>query len=136
MDSADAGEIPRCAHGPFFRKAKADSAFVAGKAVIDAYNFEIKQDWVGIMLAPSALTRVPNLAERCKLENPGTQEGRRLIRANLPWSAFVQRYGLIPFHKVDPFDDALFDGFAIRHGEETLRNDLRLSVKNVRVSSA
>src|SRR6266705_707363 len=60
-------EIPlrgAIAHGSFFRTSSRGGTFVAGKAIIDAYMFETKQDWVGIMLAPSARKTIPNLEER------------------------------------------------------------------------
>ena len=41
--------------GAFVRSTVGQNVFVAGRAVIDAYQFEQVQDWTGIMIAPSAL---------------------------------------------------------------------------------
>jgi len=53
-------EIPlrgAIARGFYARGAlqNSESVFVAGRAILDAYNFEKKQNWLGIMLAPSAV---------------------------------------------------------------------------------
>ncbi|HEU4389711.1 MAG TPA: hypothetical protein VFV34_18040 [Blastocatellia bacterium] len=50
------------AFGSFFRSAIGESVFVAGRAVVDAYQFEQTQDWIGVMIAPSARARVTDLA--------------------------------------------------------------------------
>src|ERR1051325_8865090 len=53
-------------HGDFVRReTKGRGVFVAGKPIVDAYRFEKAQNWVGILIAPTALTRFPDLASRC-----------------------------------------------------------------------
>jgi hypothetical protein len=58
------------AHGSYLTSKTATGTFVAGRAIIEAYTFEQRQDWVGIMLAPSVNARVPDLTERCLIEDP------------------------------------------------------------------
>ncbi len=89
--------------------------FVAGRAILDAYHFETVQDWVGIMLAPSTIKRVPDLAKRCALStvNLNLEETHRAIREQIPWTAFVQPCYNIPFHASNPFENNDFSGFAI-----------------------
>jgi len=102
-------------HGSYVRSAAlAGGVFVAGTAIIDAYRFEKNQDWVGIMVAPSALRRVPDLKARCALEGleASTVEGQREVRRRT-FAPFVQPCQTIPFHKSSPLDDNDFEGFAV-----------------------
>ena len=101
-------EIPirgAIAFGNFFRSTVADSVFVAGSSVLDAFWFEQQQDWVGVMLAPSARVRVPDLADRCKLQFPTSVEFQRRVE----WAAVIQHCDSIPFHN----EVNAFDGFAV-----------------------
>ena len=101
------------AHGAFVRSAVGESVFVAGRAVIDAYQFEQAQDWIGVMIAPSALARVPDLEARCRLANHTTTEGFREVVPRIKWVAFIQPCHTIPFHSENPFEGSTFDGFAV-----------------------
>lgn len=82
-------------------KPRQESVFVAGNAVIDAYQFEQAQDWVGIMIAPSARERLHDLPNRCGI----THEESR------PWAPYVHRC-LIPFHRSSQ-EARDFDGYAV-----------------------
>jgi hypothetical protein len=101
------------AFGSFFRSSIAQSVFVAGSAVIDAYRFEQLQDWVGVMVTPSALTQVPDLEGRCRLEGHTTVEAFSNVGSRLQWVAFIQRCYSIPFHSATPLESPSFDGFAV-----------------------
>lgn len=99
--------------GAFVRSTVGESVFVAGRAVIDAYQFEQAQDWVGIMVAPSARARVPDLEERCRLANHTTVAAFRAVEPRFAWTAFIQPCRSIPFHAENPFESSGFDGFAV-----------------------
>jgi hypothetical protein len=99
--------------GDFVRKAVGDSLFVAGRAVIDAYQFEKAQDWVGIMVAPTALDRVPDLGVRCRMENYQDVAMFVTDKQRLAWPAFIQHCPNIPFHEGPTFQLETFDGFAV-----------------------
>src|SRR5438445_5418829 len=101
------------AQGSYFRSEVPGGVFVAGKSIIDAYTFEKAQDWVGIMLAPSAVKRVPDLNERCRLYRPSSRESVRELGERLRWAAVIQRCSSIPFHSNHPFENNSYDGFAI-----------------------
>jgi len=105
-------------YGDFFRSAVGESVFVAGRAVIDAYNFEQLQDWVGIMIAPSARARHRELPENCQLRDYTGNITYDSLEARIAWAAFVQRFEHIPFH-VPTLPD-FFDGFAIVPTEGSL----------------
>jgi hypothetical protein len=87
--------------------------FVAGRAVIDAHQFEQQQDWIGIMIAPSARERVPDLEQRCQLQGRTAVEAFREVEPRMQWPAFVQHCYDIPFHTETPFDTQTFNGFAV-----------------------
>ena len=102
-------------YGSFIREAFGESVFVAGRAVIDAYQFEQAQDWVGIMVSPSALARVKDLETRCYLDGNLHSLGGHLIDllARIGWAGLIQPYRSIPFHSPNPLDPQTFDGFAV-----------------------
>jgi hypothetical protein len=106
-----ANEIPvrgAIAHGSYVREKTPSGSFVAGRAIIEAYQFEGKQDWVGIMLAPSVIRKVPNLADRCRVEDPHVARLMAELIERLPWAAFVQPCNEIPFH-----GSGNYHGFAV-----------------------
>ena len=119
------------AFGDFFRSRISESVFVAGRAVIDAYRFEQAQDWIGVMVAPSALERVSDLNARCLLlESHGTVDQIQELRRRLPWPAFIQPCHRIPFRAASPLEDSTFDGFAVVHTSGALEPAaLRDSIK-------
>jgi hypothetical protein len=109
-------EIPlrgAIACGPFVREESKGGVFIAGNAIIDAYAFETAQDWVGVMLTPSAHRRVPTLKDRCRLSNFETPDGLKALEDRMGWAAHVQPCASIPFHCTTPFEDSQYDGFAI-----------------------
>lgn len=92
------------AYGDFVRSEINGSVFVAGKALVDAYEWERKQDWVGIMVTPTALKTVPDLKLLCS-------EHQAITTRSLKWFAHLRHYAGIPFHATpDPFT---FDGFVV-----------------------
>lgn len=103
------------AYGSFFRSKGPSGVFVAGRAILDAHHYEKLQDWVGIMLAPSTIERVPNLAHDCALPADKLDRGQthEAIRKQICWSAFVQSCPAIPFHASPPSDGNGYEGFAI-----------------------
>lgn len=104
------------AFGDFFRSSSVgESVFVAGRAVIDAYQFEQLQNWVGIMVAPSAVESVPDLEARCITKKSEEYEDLlpfHEVEPRLQWAAFVQRCRQIPFRGT-AMQPETFDGFAV-----------------------
>jgi hypothetical protein len=101
------------AHGSFFRQSTPGGVFVAGKAIIEAVEYETRQDWAGIMLAPSVVKHIPGLKAKCCIPQLSTIEAWRQFRNQLDWAAFVQHYILIPFHAKDNSEIGRYEGFAI-----------------------
>lgn len=103
------------AHGNYFRTETPGGVFVAGRAIVDAYDFEKIQDWVGIMLAPSVIKHVgvEELKRRCRLSPVETPEQLAGFHESLQYAAFVQPCAEIPFHSDAPSAVFKYDGFAI-----------------------
>jgi hypothetical protein len=97
------------AYGEFQRETidgggqNSSNVFVAGRPIIEAYDFEQRQDWVGIMLAPSAVSAVRDLKTRCELTDDLDPSSSRCR-----WVSFLQFSRQIPFH-----DTQSFTGFAV-----------------------
>jgi hypothetical protein len=103
------------AHGPFLRSTHPNGAFVAGRPIVEAFDYEKRQDWVGIMLAPSVVARQRDLG--MMLELPRWDEvvrGWDVSRVRLP--SLIYRNSSIPFHK-DPGasleDPDSYSGYAV-----------------------
>jgi hypothetical protein len=97
------------AFGNFSRSTVAESVFVAGSAVIEAYHFEQQQDWVGVMLTPSARACVTDLDDRCNLNFKTPQD----FLTRVEWATVIQRCQSIPFHERQIGETNVYDGFAI-----------------------
>jgi hypothetical protein len=116
------------AHGSFVRKAVKRSVFVAGRAVVEAYRFEQAQNWVGIMVAPSALEQNPNLVEKCRLSGFTGDGNYQDLQSRIAWPAFIQRCEHMPFHSESGPD--LLEGFAVVPTSGVLeRVELRNSIQ-------
>jgi hypothetical protein len=92
------------------------SPFIAGRAVLDAQLFEQAQDWAGVMVAPSALERVPDLRKRCDLQPyvADRRDSSKLSTPNIEWAAFIQPCRKIPFHGQNPLGEPdYYEGFAV-----------------------
>jgi hypothetical protein len=117
------------AHGEFSRSIVGEGVFVAGRALIEAYQWEQKQDWVGVMITPSALRTVPNMKKLCP--RPDTCNPSLMN----PWMEVIQHHPRIPFHSSVPYMTPTFDGFALvpTKGESThhLWYNLRLSLERL-----
>jgi len=105
------------AYGPYTRSRLSFGSFFAGRAIVEAYKFESAQNWVGIMLAPSVVERMPDLTRRCNVEAPGFEPFKAEDHVNLArrisWAACLQQCPRIPFHGCQPWEDNAYDGFAI-----------------------
>lgn len=114
------------AFGDFFRSTVAESVFVAGSAVLDAYQFEEQQDWVGVMLTPSARAQVADLQTRCDLNFRTSVDFVKRVE----WAAVIQYCDSIPFH-VRLGEKNKYKGFAIvpRHCDFEAAN-LRESIQS------
>lgn len=105
--------------GPYTRTSLSFGSFFAGRAIIDAYNFEQRQDWVGIMLSPSVVERVPQLRDLCNIglsslpfaaHDPVDQ---LKLRNRVKWASVLQPCDRIPFHGGHPYENYTYDGFAV-----------------------
>lgn len=101
-------------YGQFVRTQVRESIFLAGRAVVDAYEFEQAQDWVGVMIAPNAVRKIEHLREHCELLEHWCRDGRLSEGYNDGrFAAFIQPCHSIPFRASTPLDESRFDGFAV-----------------------
>ncbi len=85
-------EIPvrgAISYGPFATSNIGGSAFIAGKPIIDAYEFEQKQDWIGIMLTPTAIKHCGIVQEVCTTEFRNDVAFANLAQY-MEWKAYLQ----------------------------------------------
>lgn len=108
---ADVAVRGAIAYGNYVEHPTGNGVFVAGPALVDAYHYETRQDWVGIMICPSAIEQNPDLGQRCNLETPHESESDRYVA--LSFACSVSPYPYIPFHKEEMENNNGFEGFAI-----------------------
>ena len=99
--------------GSYFRTQTTGGVFLAGKAIIDAYNFEKAQDWVGIMLAPSAILRAGDLTKIPRFPQGGSHPAFETFLPKIELVSQIQPCASIPFHVSQLFEDNNYEGFAI-----------------------
>lgn len=80
------------------------NVMMAGSPIIDAVDFEKKQDWIGIMLSPIILKKFPD-CQFWTYINPdmGPSDNMNQFR----WASVIQRYSKIPLNGLE------YDGFTI-----------------------
>jgi hypothetical protein len=129
------------AYGSYFRAAHTEGVFVAGKAIVEAYEYEKKQDWVGVMLAPSAVKQIPDLKEQCVIPDNMNETLWAGFEKRIRWAAFLQHWPLIPFHTERPDVFREYEGFAVvpSNGQANpaeLRDSLGRSISALRQMKA
>jgi hypothetical protein len=109
-------------HGPYQSEHSEGSTFIAGRPIVEAHDLERKQDWIGVMLAPSVLSKQPGLPGLCEAPSAGGYLER------LPYIRLVQPAS-IPFHGYDH----PYDGLAVvpTPGEGPMAPHLDLCVRQI-----
>lgn len=80
--------------GRFMRNDGKNGAFVAGKPIIEAFEYEKLQNWIGIMLCPSVLRQNGFLKDWCDASNCPRDEATN----RLPWVLTLKLNPGVPFH--------------------------------------
>jgi hypothetical protein len=99
--------------GSFIRRKTDKGTFLAGRSIIEAYNFQQKQNWVGVMLAPSVRQMHRNLGNLCAVANINTPADYELVRGRLNWMFVLQDSPAIPFHVPGHEGLGYYEGFAV-----------------------
>ena len=102
------------AHGRYLRSSEANGTFVAGAPIVEAVDYETRQNWVGIMLCPSTIKRQIDLDQRCRVPQFHEINPSDLQTLRLP--ALLLRNPSIPFHREDKsslLEPDLYDGYAV-----------------------
>lgn len=100
--------------GSYHRTVMGNSVFVAGKPIVDAYTYERRQDWVGIMITPSALEKLDGLDDKRLELSQGVEndEIRNEFFPRIQWAATVQP-ARITFKADERGPRAYYNGYAI-----------------------
>jgi hypothetical protein len=122
------------AHGLFYRSPFGKSVFIAGSPIVDAYDYEKKQDWVGVMLARSALQAAHGIDwDAESIRNFSLVDAHKSMAAHMKWRAIVQRCAQIPVHSAQGQD--FLDGYAIvpclTTDVDQIANELRRVMKRL-----
>jgi hypothetical protein len=99
-------------HGMLVREVGPSGTFVAGRPIVEAYDFEGRQDWVGIVLCPSVVRSNSELKLR-KIMDSDTWMGKPKDEQHLKWMLCVQHWSQIQFHSEQPMALNSWDGFAV-----------------------
>jgi hypothetical protein len=84
--------------GPYFREVVENSVFVAGRPIVDAYDYECVQEWVGIILTPAVIKKFPDLSARITITRGLTDPSiREEFLQRIRWAAAIQAADVIPF---------------------------------------
>jgi hypothetical protein len=84
--------------GTFSRSEyEANGTVIAGPPIIEARYYEARLQWIGVMITPSVLRQVPDLASRAAVSGPQDIESRDEYFARVSRAAQVQRCSRIPF---------------------------------------
>lgn len=87
------------AHGDFIRTLDPGPGIVvAGRPIVEAFEYEKAQDWIGIMICPSVLREDPELSSRCTLSAKLSGESWETWRTRSQTGLTLQEWEEIPFH--------------------------------------
>jgi hypothetical protein len=118
--------------GKFLRRQVGDSVFIAGRAIIEAYEFEQAQNWAGIMVAPSAIKQLGSGINKCRVQLEMVND-LNVILPNLHWIAYIKHWPNIPFAPSSAGECERFDGFVIVPSIEALNlSNVRTNINEIR----
>jgi hypothetical protein len=98
--------------GKFLRRRVGDSVFIAGRAIIESYEFEQAQNWAGIMVAPSAVKQLGSRMNICRMQLERVDD-LNVIVPHLKWLAYIKHWPNIPFGLYNSGNCERFDGFVV-----------------------
>lgn len=103
-------------YGRFNRVVKEGNGMITGRPLLDAIDYEKKQNWIGVMIAPSVISKHPEILEASSL-NPGGPDVVGKVVNNVIWSSVFQRWSTIPFE-----EDAHYEALVITPRDLSCRN--------------
>jgi hypothetical protein len=118
--------------GHYLRSTVGNSVFLAGNPIIEAFEYEKKQNWIGVTLTPSALqaSRDERLEVTCNTQLD-RNEAFPDVANYMKWKAHLQRCATIPYRIEGSPDTHLHDGFAIVPGGDADFATMALNLKAV-----
>lgn len=120
------------AFGTYLRSTVANSVFLAGDPIIEAFEYEKKQNWIGVTLTPSALraSRAACVEATCNTQLD-RNEAFPDVANYMKWKAHLQRCATIPYRTEDSTAGRPHDGFAIVPGGDVDFATMALNLKAV-----
>ena len=101
-------------HGVFAQSERdVHGTVLAGRPIIEAHSFESQLQWVGVMLAPSVLRKVPDLATRGVVYGPRDTEEPESYLSRIRHDARVQPCKGIPVQTSHEAPVRYLEGFAV-----------------------
>ena len=98
------------------------NVIIAGIPMVDAVNLEQKQDWIGIMVSPKVINRVPIFKKIIATEfHASVVVPTREVIKPLAWFAYLQKTSDIPI-KLDAGGIELTKGFVVLPIKPDLKN--------------
>jgi hypothetical protein len=101
-------------HGQFMRSpTTSQGVILAGRPIVEANHYQNLQNWLGIMLAPSAVRQIQGFKQETSITTarPGEHAAEWLDRNRL--AIYLQFYQGIPFHTAGSNDPSYFDGYSL-----------------------
>lgn len=102
-------------HGSFIRSDETGAGtIVAGRPIVEAIRTEQRQDWAGVILAPSAVRRFPDLITRtARGHGCHGLDDANALRSRLPWLLYLQQHQSVPMHTEQFGDPDCNFGYAV-----------------------
>jgi hypothetical protein len=97
-----------------------NSTFVAGKPIVEAYDYESRQDWIGVILTASAIRAAQEVDLPSQCDTGFVNDlAFPILSEYLKWKAYLQRCTHVPFHGGTQSVPSFYDGLAIVPGGST-----------------
>ncbi|MGD0624832.1 MAG: hypothetical protein ABSB32_08960 [Thermodesulfobacteriota bacterium] len=102
------------AHGLFARsEQQVHGTVIAGRPIIEAHYYEAQLQWIGVMLAPSVLRAVPDLAKQTPVQGPNPNEAQEVYCERVSLAARIQQCSKIPVASTPGAPVGWLEGFAV-----------------------
>ena len=100
---------------------------VYGRAIMDAYYYEEKQDWVGIMLSPRVVEKFFKIENLQSMRRSDSMEGMKLFKDKLPWPFILEKCNQIPFKKERRDDPPYYGAYVVLPSTEKVNDPSKFS---------
>lgn len=101
-------------YGAFLRsEQEAHGTVIVGRPIVDAHHYESQLQWVGLMLTPSVLRQIPDIATRTVVSRKGADESAPTYLAGLQHAVRIQACSQIPIEALPDDQTSYLSGYAV-----------------------